>query len=283
VCRTQAQKTESPLISRIIESQDLLLFTDVDGCLLNKKDYDYRPALPVLDRLKSLQIPVILASSKTATELLELSTELQLNVAPLICENGGQIVWRDPQLAEGESTVTGARRSEILAVLAGLKSVYKFRSFADLGLEGVMQATDLPEDRARKAMDRHSTEPLLWDDHPQAIEWFRKRLQSHSLTLTKGGRFWHVAGATTKGKAMQVVVEKLSAAADRQFKTIAIGDSPIDQSMLDIADYPIAIPAPNGTLNVTVNAQTGVCAKHQGSQGWAQSVTLLLDQLLSHE
>ena len=31
-----------------------LLFSDLDGCLLNKSDYDYRPALPALKRAVSM-------------------------------------------------------------------------------------------------------------------------------------------------------------------------------------------------------------------------------------
>mgnify|MGYP002626636661 CR=1 FL=1 len=70
----------------------LLIFTDVDGCLLNKADYRYDAALPALERLRRLQVPLILCSSKTAAELSELHRELDLGEAPFIPENGGAIV-----------------------------------------------------------------------------------------------------------------------------------------------------------------------------------------------
>ena len=57
-------------------SPPLALFTDLDGCLLNKHDYDFAPALLVLERLQRLEIPVILSSSKTEAEMRPLSVEL---------------------------------------------------------------------------------------------------------------------------------------------------------------------------------------------------------------
>lgn len=251
----------------------LLLFTDVDGCLLNKTDYDYAPAKPVLERLKALGVPVILASSKTAPELSVLSAELSLQPAPLICENGGQIVWPNDEAA----TIQGMGRDVILTILEELKTDFRFRSFRDLGLSGVMEATDLPEASAARAADRHSTEPLLWDDREERLVEFADLLKTHQLTFTKGGRFWHVAGQVTKGDALQQVVHWYAAdLPEISWVTSAVGDSPIDQSMLDIVDYPIGIPAPDGSFHVTIK-NWGMMAAHAGAAGWAECVSKLLE------
>ena len=255
----------------------LLLFTDLDGCLLNSHDYDYRPAVPTLQELKRRNVPVILASSKTESELVLLADELELNPAPLICENGGCILWRDESLSANERTVCGAARPDILNVLSRLKSVFRFRSFADLQLDGVIQSTGLPEDRAVRALDRHSTEPLIWDDDAARIDDFRDALNDADLTLTKGGRFWHVAGHASKGTAMHQVIESYQAVFGVAAQTIAVGDSPIDQSMLDRADRAVGIPDPDGNRNVSVGSE-GIFASIPGAAGWAESVGRLLDQ-----
>ena len=57
------------------------------SCLLNKHDYTYTDALPVLQKVHEVKWPVILCSSKTASELTVLARELRLSSAPLICEN----------------------------------------------------------------------------------------------------------------------------------------------------------------------------------------------------
>lgn len=256
----------------------VLLFTDVDGCLLNKYDYSYAAALPALERVKERRIPVVLASSKTAAELTRLSDELQLDPAPLICENGARILWRGPAFGEERSTIGGIRRDEILAQLKRSSQSFRFRSFQDLGLEGVMQSTDLPEDRAMDAMAREGTEPLLWDDDPGRIQEFRAILALEGLTLTQGGRFWHVAGGMTKGVAMMEVTEEFGRRTKQPPLTIAIGDSPIDQSMLNCADNPVGIPWTDGSSNVCIPPH-GLRATSAGAAGWAESVGLLLDRI----
>lgn len=252
----------------------VVLFTDLDGCLLNKADYNYKPTLPVLARCVQMQIPVVFASSKTGSEMQHLAQEIGIERAPLICENGGLILWRDN---EDRREVTGAPREEILAVLRDLKDEFSFRSFADLGLAGVMETTSLPENKARLALDRHSTEPLLWDDASDKLESFTERMTAEGLSFTRGGRFWHVAGQATKGGAMSKVAAAMGQGSTVQ--TIAVGDSPIDQSMLSIADYPVGIPAPDGSHNVTIDPHKGRFASVDGAAGWAEAIGGLLDQL----
>lgn len=269
------------IISGMSRPPRLLIFTDLDGCLLNKHDYHWRDAEPCLQRLRQLQIPVILCSSKTRTEMEQLAVELPLIDAPLIAENGGTICWGpagggpDGRGSADQSNL-GAERNQILQVLGELKGRFQFRSFRDLGVPGVMQATDLTESAAAAAMDRHSTEPLLWDDDVSRIPDFKSILQSHGLTFTRGGRFWHVAGRTSKGAAALQVAEQYGRR--EQWLLAAIGDSQIDQSMLDIADVPIGIRV-HGDLNVQVPVPPGIIPESEGAKGWAEAVTELVDRI----
>ncbi len=260
----------------------LILFTDLDGCLLNKHDYDWSPAAATLQILSTRQIPVILNSSKTVAEMTQLARELGLAGKTFISENGSVIRWGD-ELEKGKSDsptgeieVIGASRDDILAVLKQLKPQFRFRSFANLGLDGVIHETQLSHEKAELAMARQGTEPLLWDDSDEHRSEFEQALHTHQLTLTKGGRFWHVAGQTNKGEAMQRVAKRLSQP-DSTTLTAAIGDSPIDQSMLDRADVPIGIPTPSG-LGVKI-ASRGIVATQQGAAGWAEAVTKLLSRI----
>ncbi|MCP4783863.1 MAG: HAD-IIB family hydrolase [Fuerstiella sp.] len=264
----------------------LVVFTDLDGCLLNKADYDWSAAEPMLRRLEHLGVPVVLSSSKTVAEMTELRQELSVPEAPFISENGGVVRWPDSLLPHdaastvpAENVAAAMSRAMILNVLAQLKKQFQFRSFVDLGVDGVMANTDLPRDKAELACQRHSTEPLLWDDTDENVDIFRTKLTEQNLTLTKGGRFWHVAGHATKGQGMRQVADRYRETIPRGITTAAIGDNPIDQSMLDIADYPIGIPAVDGCMNVEVDPHRGIVASRDGAAGWAESVGQLLDQL----
>lgn len=51
--------------------QPLLVFSDLDGTLLDSHSYDWQPAT-WLTRLREANVPVILCSSKTSAEMLYL-------------------------------------------------------------------------------------------------------------------------------------------------------------------------------------------------------------------
>ena len=54
---------------------------------------------------------------------------------------------------------------------------------------------------------------------------------------------------------------------------------PIDQGMLDRADYPIAIPDPDGVVHITAGGKNGRCAARAGAIGWADEVSAVLGEL----
>lgn len=256
---------------------ELIIFTDLDGCLLNKHDYEWRAAESCLTRLRDLRVPVVMASSKTVSEMERIAEEIPCVPAPFIAENGGAIRW-GPLRQEGDDEMecTGISRTDILNLLTQLKSRFRFRSFRDLGLYGVMKCTDLEEDRARPAMDRHSTEPLLWDDSDANREQFARILRENDLTLTKGGRFWHVAGKTSKGEALQRVMQRFRT---ENSTVVAIGDSPIDQSMLDVVNIPVGMRV-GGVLNVQLRCPPGIVPNSEGALGWAEAVSEILERFV---
>lgn len=258
-------------------STQLVIFTDLDGCLLNKSDYDWSAAKPVLQQLRRHSIPLVLNSSKTAAEMTELAREFQLHGMPFISENGGVIQWNELASSREESRqVLGASRDEILKFLQQQKTRFQFRSFFDLQIDGVMRTTGLSHNQAALASDRQSTEPLLWDDTDIALDDFQSTIKDAGLTLTRGGRFWHVTGQNTKGAAMLEVARRFREKySPNNVVTVGIGDSPIDQSMLDVADHPIGIPA-GGSLNVQIDDGRGIVPTLEGSAGWAEAVTTLL-------
>jgi HAD superfamily hydrolase (TIGR01484 family) len=80
-----------------------VVFSDLDGTLLDHETYSFDAARPGLDALKSRGIPLILASSKTRAEMQDLAP--QLGAAGLIFENGGGLEWPENlEPANGETS-----------------------------------------------------------------------------------------------------------------------------------------------------------------------------------
>jgi mannosyl-3-phosphoglycerate phosphatase len=85
-----------------------ILFTDLDGTLLNGETYDYQAVLPALETLKQKGIPVIPVTSKTRAEVETLIQTVGIT-DPFVVENGSAIfIPRDTcpfALPEGKMTV----------------------------------------------------------------------------------------------------------------------------------------------------------------------------------
>ena len=65
----------------------LIIFTDLDGTLLDS-GYSFRKAMPALRLIKEKDIPLVLCSSKTKTEIDYYRKKLE-NDHPFVSENGG--------------------------------------------------------------------------------------------------------------------------------------------------------------------------------------------------
>lgn len=67
-----------------------MVFTDLDGTLLDHQTYSFAPAKPALAALRAARVPLVPCSSKSLAEMVELQQALELD-GPLIVENGGGV------------------------------------------------------------------------------------------------------------------------------------------------------------------------------------------------
>ena len=68
----------------------LVVFSDLDGTLLDHDTYSFDAARPALERLRVDGVPLILCTSKTRAEIAPLRRALG-NTHPFISENGGAV------------------------------------------------------------------------------------------------------------------------------------------------------------------------------------------------
>jgi len=261
-----------------------LLFTDLDGTLLNYDDYSCEEARPVLDRIRREGIPLVIASSKTRAEVEVLQESLELRM-PFIVENGGGIyfprgyrgipflpaVEREPYFA----IRLGMGYGEIRQFVVNLQPRIPLRGFGDMTVEEVARLTDLSPERARLAKQREFSEPFLLEDGNRLPE-LTALAKDAGLSVTRGGRFYHLQRhGQDKGRAARFVQAVFQRHWNERARTVGLGDSLNDVPLLMAVDHPVLIPSPGGE-GLELAIPRLVRAADPGSLGWRKAVEGIL-------
>ena len=267
-----------------------IISTDLDASLLDG-NYVWNGAEAALKLITEAGIPLILNSSKTLSEMHVYSQALGLST-PLIAENGTVIAfpesmkWMPDSLdfEDGYGVLRSSmNRTKILDLAHELRNSkgYEFIGFNDSTAEELADKLGLEIEPAKAALKRYGTEPIVWKDSNAALIAFKKALEDVGITLIRGGHFHHLmpVGAS-KGAAMQSIREFYGKEySEFIWKTLAIGDSPNDVSMLELADEALVIPNPdNGILRLKRSNYT--IADASGPAGWGDAVIKLLNAFL---
>tara|TARA_R110002111_G_scaffold227346_2_gene288940 strand:+ start:72206 stop:73060 length:855 start_codon:yes stop_codon:yes gene_type:complete len=269
----------------------LVVMTDLDGTLLDHDTYSYAPAVPVMARLKSAGIPLMLNTSKTAAELKSLRETLH-NSDPYVVENGSAIFvpagYFDAeqeiiaQKPGDDMHVFGALRTDILTIVQKIRADEKFQftGFADMEVSEVITYTGLSESAAMQAATREFSEPLIWQDSAHQLRKFEALIANHGLRLLKGGRFVHVIGACDKGKCLHWLRERFTNSCGAPPVFVALGDSQNDVAMLNAADIAVIVRSSHHEPPDLEKQSSVLITEETGPQGWADALTPILDETL---
>jgi len=233
-----------------------IVFTDLDGSLLDHDSYSHQAADELLGVLEQDQIPVVLTTSKTRAEVQALRAELN-NQHPFIIENGAAVYIPQGYFAnkpEGCIEQDGfwvfrfcQTRSHWLSLLNQAKTIFphSFSHFAAMKEEVIAQITGLSFTQAQQANDREYGEPISWLGVDKAKQDFIQWLEERGGNVLQGGRFLHLSGFCNKGDALAWLASEYKKQGDLDaIKTIAIGDSGNDIAMLEEADLALIIRSP---------------------------------------
>ncbi len=257
-----------------MQRSQLIIFTDLDGTLLDHHSYSWQAARLALQQLKTQLVPLILCTSKTAAEVSELHQELELST-PYIVENGAAIILPD---AKDPAHFFGKSYTELIDFVQLLRENkgYRFSGFNDFSVADVASETGLDLPQAKLAKQRLCSEPIRWDDGKDALAEFQRDLAKYDLQLLRGGRFYHILSkAADKGTALRWLLKHYPSPEKRNWYSVALGDGPNDQSMLEAADLAVVIPSASG-LSPEPKNTTIIRAKEQGPNGWNQTVLEIL-------
>ncbi|MCO7264292.1 mannosyl-3-phosphoglycerate phosphatase-related protein [Dickeya zeae] len=260
-----------------------VIFTDLDGALLDHDTYSWDAAKPWLNRLQRHQVPVVITTSKTAAEIMPLQQELGLSNMSAIAENGAYILlpscWQTPPLST--RSIHSLTYPDLCRELQRLREQhgFRFRGFADMDNATVAAETGLTLPQAALARQRYASEPILWQDDATSLETFKTCLAQKQLCLTQGGRFLHVMpDGISKGNAVQRLIKQMQSANRGPVVTIGLGDGPNDVSLLEATDYAVVIKG-HHSHNVTLSLKNHEEIYHTqatGPAGWNEGLTYFL-------
>jgi len=259
-----------------------LVFTDLDGSLLDHHSYDHSPALSALERLAKLGAALIPTTSKTLAEIEALA--IDFGNAPRIAENGMAV--HCPEGCFEHFSGIYCESADIKILAAALDDLPEdlrahITGMHEMSIKDVVRHTGLPERSAVLAKERNASIPFIWTGNDAEMKNLCALIAGKCFRVTRGGRFYHLMGQGSKGAALGWVCEQYKKQSpDAHYVSIALGDGANDAEMIAAADYGVKIPNPDGyDFEIHDARGTIIHAPKPGPAGWSAAIHSILDEL----
>jgi mannosyl-3-phosphoglycerate phosphatase len=266
-----------------------LVLSDLDGCLLDRRTYDWTAAGPALEALHGLGVPLILCSSKTRTEV-EVHRGALAGPHPFIVENGGAVfvprayfpfahpmTRTDGPYKVLEFGIPYARLVELFREIRQ-RTRLPLHGFSDMTVKEVAFYTGLGEAEAERARAREYDEPFMASLGPGDEVELLREAGARGLTVVRGGRFLHLMGDHAKGRAAEALI-RMYRTLWAGIPTVGLGDGANDVSLLEVVDHPVVIPRDLGTVDPVFLRRRWPVAPAPGPEGWNAEVLRAVERL----
>jgi mannosyl-3-phosphoglycerate phosphatase len=266
--------------------EKFVIYTDLDGTLLDHVTYSFHPALEALEQIREKKIPLIICTSKTRPEI-EFYRKLLGNKEPFISENGGGIFIPngyfsrdfeyDKEIKGYKVIELGTQEPVLDQVLKGIsgETGIEIRSFRDMSAGEISEHTGLDEYTAELSRVRDYSEPYLVNGDESDAATIARNINLKGYRHTKGGRFHHILGENDKGKAVNILSDMYSREIG-EIKTVGLGDSLNDLPMLEAVDIPVLVEKQGGVYERDISLQNLIYADGVGPLGWNSEILKIL-------
>jgi mannosyl-3-phosphoglycerate phosphatase len=263
-----------------------IVFSDLDGTLLDHDTYSFAAARPALALLRKKNIPLVLCSSKTRTEMERIWQNLEIT-DPFIVENGAAVYIPQGRLdlegqnfreADGFQIVEWGRPyAYLVEALREIReeTALNLIGFSEMSVEEVGRYAGLDPAQAEQAKQRDYAEPFIMVGQSAALDLLDRSVERRRLQVVKGGRFYHLTGENDKGRAVHWLTARYRKK-NPNLVSIGLGDSPNDLPLLENVDIPVLVKKPGGRHEAWRKEKEVYYTRGIGSEGWNEALLTLL-------
>ena len=259
-----------------------LIFTDLDGTLLNHNNYSFGNNKKLISTIINNKNEIIFNTSKTFSECKKLLKELKLSNMPFSTENGAVLYF--PKIRFNKIKNSSSFEKFWKVRIAKLSSKvwhqflkqkqkkYNFLIAQDLSPNILKRYVNL--NNTNMMLDREASQIILWDDNLTNLKLFKKELKFEKDGIfIKGSRFMQISSICNKRIAKKLI----SHVYDIQFRdkysrdTIALGDSRNDIDMLNSCKYSCLIKNSSDTYpKLRLNKKNVFKSSKIAPDGWSE-------------
>ena len=268
-----------------------LLFTALEGALVDRRTDSFSGAEEALSELERLHIPWVLLTSRTRVEIEPVRRKL-VHIHPFITENGGGIFFPDGYfhlripgaLRRGRyfCIAQGRPYEEVCAALDELAEEcgVGVAGFHHLSPREIAENAGLPLRSAELARHREFDEPFFFtsaDD--RAIARFVETARKRGFDARRAPTFWHLSAGCDAARAVRTVAALFRQAGRARMRAVGIGGGDDDLPWLRAVGSAVLLPnsrslesSSHGGPENQGHARKIAVGSSPGATGWNDTV-----------
>ncbi len=250
-------------------------------------------ASEALLEIERRKVPLVLATRGTRAQLEPLRRKIG-HAHPFITEGGGGLFFPDGYFA---LRLEGARRvARYLCVPFGRSSQEagtaaeeiardaraEIVRYAEMSAREVARNTAMTERDAQASREREFSERFFFaGDTNLAAQSFEKIAREHKWQTRRSEPFWELFSGNDEGKAVRYLMRLYREALRSRLRSVAIGTSSEDFSLLSAADQAFVLPVSGSRFDDHLLSKLPNSARITvpGASGWNQTVLDVLGRV----
>ena len=263
------------------QKKQIIIFTDLDGSLLNKDTFKFDEIQDYFRELVSGDIIIIPNSSKTAAELAYFNKQYNLNLC-FIAENGSSIHGLNLINKKLPNKISMSRPLNKIYEIYNKNTPYYFKQkitfISKLNTKEQEKIFGLPLNQIKLALKRKYTIPINFNGSEIEKNEFFEIINKAGLTIQSGGRVINICDKVNKSKAVVKTLKLISNEIDQEIATIGVGDNQNDIDMLRETDYSCLVKNDNFNSSL-INIDNLIKSSEPSPQGWADVIKMAIQKI----